>query len=204
VTKDDLRHPLTERTLHLCIDMQRLFSPEGPWPTPWLPRVLPVIREIVAWRPAHTVFARFIPPEKAEAMPGMWRAYYERWRHVTREHLDAGLLELMPELAAFCPPANVVDRTRYSAFSAPDLLPLLRARSADGLIVTGAETDVCVLSTTLAAVDLGIRVVVVRDALCSSSDEGHDSLMELYASRFSEQIEIADAATVLQHWPRGS
>ncbi|GAB9139429.1 hypothetical protein BDS110ZK25_27740 [Bradyrhizobium diazoefficiens] len=38
-----------------------------------------------------------------------------------------------------------------------------------------AETDVCALSTVLSAVDLGFRVVIVEDALCSSSDVGHDA-----------------------------
>jgi len=37
--------PLTERTVHLCVDMQRIFSAEGPWPTPWMDRVLPVVAE---------------------------------------------------------------------------------------------------------------------------------------------------------------
>ena len=32
--------PLTERSVHLCVDMQRIFSAEGPWPTPWMDRVL--------------------------------------------------------------------------------------------------------------------------------------------------------------------
>ncbi len=27
-------------TLHLCIDMQRLFAEETEWRVPWLPRVL--------------------------------------------------------------------------------------------------------------------------------------------------------------------
>jgi hypothetical protein len=40
-------------------------------------------------------------------------------------------------------------------------------------------------------------VIVVRDAACSSSDEGHDMLLRLYHSRFSEQIETADAETIL-------
>jgi nicotinamidase-related amidase len=48
----------------------------------------------------------------------------------------------------------------------------------------------------LDAVDLGYRVIV-RDAVCSSSDEGHDMLMRLYHSRFTEQIETADAAAIL-------
>ena len=34
--------PLTERSVHLCVDMQRIFSADGPWPTPWMDRVLPV------------------------------------------------------------------------------------------------------------------------------------------------------------------
>ena len=46
---------------------------------------------------------------------------------------------------------------------------------------------------TLNAVDLGYRVIVVRDAVCSSSGEGHDMVLRLYHTRFSEQIETADA-----------
>jgi hypothetical protein len=40
----------------------------------------------------------------------------------------------------------------------------------------------------------------VRDAVCSSPDEGHDMLLRLYHTRFSEQIETADAATILSRW----
>ena len=43
-------------------------------------------------------------------------------------------------------------------------------------------------------------MIVVRDAVCSSSDEGHDMLLRLYHSRFSEQIETADAETILLRW----
>jgi hypothetical protein len=32
--------PMTERSVHLCVDMQRIFSAESPWPTPWTDRVL--------------------------------------------------------------------------------------------------------------------------------------------------------------------
>ncbi len=130
----------------------------------------------------------------------MWRRYYARWRTATRECLDPGLLELMPPLAALCPPATVIDKTRYSAFAAPTLAAHLRERQADALVISGSETDVCVLATVLAAVDLGYRVIVVRDAVCSSSDEGHDMLMRLYHTRYSEQIETADAETILSRW----
>jgi nicotinamidase-related amidase len=67
-------------------------------------------------------------------------------------------------------------------------------------LVTGSETDVCVLATIMGAVDHGYRVILVRDGVCSSSDEGHDALLDLYHRRFSTQIETTDAETVLSRW----
>jgi len=192
--------PLTDRSVHLCVDMQRIFSAEGPWPTPWMDRVLPVAAALANRHPERTVFTRFIPPERPNQMPGMWQRYYTRWRVATRERLDLRLLELMPPLAALCPPATVIDKTRYSAFAEPRLIEHLRQRDTDALIVSGSETDVCVLATVLDAVDIGYRVIIVRDAICSSSDEGHDMLLRLYHTRYTEQIETADAATILARW----
>jgi len=67
-------------------------------------------------------------------------------------------------------------------------------------VITGAETDICVLATVLGAVDRGYRVVVVTDALCSSSDESHDALMTFYHERLSQQVETADTETLLSSW----
>ena len=192
--------PLTERSVHLCVDMQRLFSAGGPWPTPWMDKVLPVVAALASRHPERTVFTRFIPPQRPEQMPGMWRRCYARWRMATREVLPLELLELMPPLAALCPPATIIDKTRYSAFAEPGLITHLRRREADTLIVSGAETDVCVLASVLDAVDIGYRVIVVRDAICSSSHEGHEMLMRLYHTRYMEQIETAVAETILGRW----
>ena len=42
-------------------------------------------------------------------------------------------------------------------------------RRCDTVIVTGGETDMCVLSTVLGAADYGLRTIVVQDAVCSAS-----------------------------------
>ena len=192
--------PLDAGVLHLCLDMQNLFVPGAPWATPWMPRVLPVVEKLAARFPDRTLFTRFIPPKHPEDMPGRWQAYYEKWRQVTRERIDPTLLELVPALARFAPPAAVIDKTRYSAFAGTALHQTLQDRRARGLIITGSETDVCVLATVLDAVDLGYRTIVVRDGVCSSSDEGHDALLGLYHRRYSIQIETAGAETILRSW----
>ena len=122
-----LTRPIGITARHLCIDMQRLFSPEGPWPTPWMTRVLPVVEALAERAPQRTIFTRFIPPLRAEEMPGMWQAYYAKWREVTRENVDPSLIELMPSLKRFVPPAAVFDKMVYSAFANGALAARLEA-----------------------------------------------------------------------------
>ncbi len=188
------------RAAHLCIDMQTVFAERTDWHLPWLERVLPSVLRIARARPDRTIFTRFVPPERPEEMPGTWRRYYRRWRHMTLDRLDPAMVELVPELAALVPPATVIDKRVYSPFVEPALREHLRARRIDTLIVTGAETDVCVLATVLGAVDHGYRVILATDALCSASDHTHDALLGLYRERFSEQIEAAETAAILDAW----
>jgi nicotinamidase-related amidase len=134
-------------------------------------------------------------------MPGTWQRYFHRWQEMTLENIDPRLLELVPSLARLAPPAVVVDKHVYSPSVESDLLRVLRKGQTDTLVISGAETDVCVLAAVLGAVDFGYRVVLATDALCSSSDTTHDALLTLYRARFSYQIEASETATILQHWP---
>ena len=105
--------------------------------------------------PAHRVYPLY-HAAAARGYAGHLAALLWSWRETTRDRSTPALLELMPALARLTPPATVIDKTRYSAFFEPQLLQHLRRRSADGLIVTGSETDVCVLATVLGAVDQAI------------------------------------------------
>lgn len=188
------------RAVHLCIDMQNIFAPGSLWATPWMERVLPTIASIAARHPARTIFTRFITPQNPEDRPGQWQAYFERWRRATRSHLAPTALDLVPALARYVPPARIVDKPAYSAFSNPGLARLLIEKHIGTVVLTGAETDVCVLSTVLSAVDLGFRVVIVEDALCSSSDVGHDALMTMYRTRFHGQVDLVTAEELVEFW----
>jgi nicotinamidase-related amidase len=186
--------------IHLCVDMQRLFAEDTPWRTPWLPRVLPVVRRITDAHAERTIFTRFIPAERPGDGSGTWQSYYERWADMTLQRLPRALIELVPELACYAPPALVLDKNIYSPWLMPDLDAALKARAADTLVITGLETDVCVLATVLGAVDRGYRVVVVTDGICSSSDETHDAMLHLYSVRYTGHIQTATAHELLQAW----
>ncbi|MEJ0019849.1 MAG: cysteine hydrolase [Acetobacteraceae bacterium] len=191
---------LGARTAHLCIDMQAVFAEATEWQVPWMRTVLPVVRQIAERHPAETIFTRFIPPAEPDAMPGTWQRYWRRWAHMTRHRLDPALLDLPAPLRALVPPASVVDKCHYSPFLEPGLPHLLRERRIDTLVVSGGETDICVLATVLGAVDRGLRVVLATDALCSTSDQAHDCLVALYRDRFSQQIEAAGSDEILANW----
>jgi nicotinamidase-related amidase len=186
--------------VHLCIDMQNIFARGGLWETPWMARVLPVVEEIAGRFAPETIFTRFITPQTPDHAHGAWRRYYRKWDAAVRTRLPAEMLELVPSLARFCPPARTLDKPCYSAFVGTPLQTVLSEKGADTLVVSGSETDVCVLATVLHAVDLGYRVIVIHDAVCSSSDEGHDALMRVLHGRYSEQIETAYARDVVERW----
>jgi nicotinamidase-related amidase len=188
------------RCCHLCVDMQRLFAEDTPWHTPWMDRVRPKVLALVERHPSETVFTRFIPARRPGEGHGTWRRYYEHWADVTVERLGAEMVELLPELARFVPPAIVIDKNVYSPWIDTDLNPRLQSAGIDTIVVSGGETDVCVLAAVLGAVDRGYRVVVATDALCSSSDETHDALMTLYHRRYGQQVETAETEVILDSW----
>ena len=95
--------PLGENCLHICVDMQRLFAPGGPWAVPWMEKVLPPIEELTARHAASTLFTRFIPADRPGEGPGAWSRYYRRWAEVTLSRIDPGLIELVPSLRVLCP-----------------------------------------------------------------------------------------------------
>lgn len=185
---------------HICVDMQRLFSEKTPWHTPWLARITPAVCKLVAAHPAETIFTRFVPPRKTQDAHGAWRTYYERWESVTLDHVDPSIVDVIPELQRFVPPAILLDKAVYSPWLDGHLLAMLKERHVDTLVVSGGETDVCVLATVIGAIDHGFSVIVARDALCSSRDETHDTSIELYEKRFSEQIKTLRVDEILSAW----
>lgn len=174
--------------LHVCIDMQNMFREKTPWHAPWMPHILPNVVDIVKHHGEKTVFTRFIPPWCADEAPGAWREYYEHWHQMTRSEIDPALLDLVPEIGVLSSSEKTFDKNSYSAWRSKEFQNHLIHHKPETLVLTGGETDICVLFTALEAIDLGYKTVVISDAIYSSLDETHDSILSFYTTRFTNQI----------------
>jgi nicotinamidase-related amidase len=189
---------LGDRWVHVCVDMQRMFASGTPWVTPWLTQVLPRVVRLTASSPERTVFTRFVPAQSPEHAGGAWRRYYERWSEMTLDRLAPNVIDLVPELARFVPPAKMVDKRVYSPWLGASLHADLSQLRVNTLVVSGAETEVCVLATVMGAIDRGYRTIVATDAICSSADQTHDAMMTIYHSRFGMQVETAEVDEIVE------
>lgn len=183
---------------HICVDMQRLFAEDTPWHVPWMVSVLPPVEEMVGHFPDRTIFTLFTPPDDLSEAPGAWRAYYEKWSAMTGERLPAQMTDVVQPLKSFIPPARTFHKSTYSPWIDGRLNRMLRAEGVSRLVITGGETDVCVLATVLGAIDLGYATTVLRDAVCSGVDETHDACLKLLGDRFSVQLKIQYTEEFLQ------
>ena len=191
-----------EAAQHLVIDMQRLFAEATDWQVQNFEAILPGCAALLHHAPDAAVFARFQTPASPEMASGMWKGYYRHWAGVTLDRIDPALLDVVEPLARLAPSAPVIDKPGYSVFSSPGFATLLAARDCRTLVLSGIETDVCVLSTVLEAVDRGLRVVVAQDAVTSGSTEGHIAALQILRSRFDLQVELADTAEIIAAWKR--
>jgi nicotinamidase-related amidase len=192
--------PLGGRAVHAAIDMQRLFAEETEWASPVVYDIAPRVSRIVAHAPQLTLFTRFLTPAHAEDAKGQWQIYYRHWNSVLAGNIRADLLDLIPPLRRFVPPARVIDKYVHSAFEVPQFESALDELGADTIIFTGVETDVCVLATALTAIDRGYRTILVSDAIASSSPPGHSASLESIYPRFDQQVEVVDTDTLLKAW----
>lgn len=103
-------------------------------------------------------------------------------------------LELMP--AVYEPDYDLVvsGKKRYDCFVATDLDHVLRARSIDTLLLTGVNTNSCVLATTIAANTRDYTPVVVEDCVDTMDPALHDAALHVIRQAFGW---VASASQVI-------
>ena len=193
--------PIGSDGVHVVVDMQRLFAEDTGWLVPTIHTVLPNIQRLVDHRPDRALYPRFITPKSAEAADGHWKAFYRRWPQVTQDRLASpALFDLMAPLSAKAPADAQIDKPGFSSFSTPDFAKALARLKAGPLVLTGVETDACVLATAIDAMDRGYRVIVASDAVTSTSLEAHRAALDHLYPRMAPLLELATTSDIIAAW----
>ena len=185
--------PLDRNACVVCVDMQRLFLEPGEWHCPAGLDILANCRELAAATGDQAYFIKYIPPRTPEHAFGQWREFHRRWSSVTLDEAGEEATGLHPAIDDLAEPQRVFDRLGFSAFASDGFAERIRGRTPSAMIVCGVETDVCVLSTILSAVDQGIRTIVPIDAVASASPSGHDAVLNHVLPRYDHQVELCTA-----------
>src|SRR5690242_17151709 len=117
--------PLGADTVHVVIDMQRLFDEETGWRVADLGSVVPAIVGLIEHRPARALYARFITPARIEETKGAWQSYYRQWPQVIADRLPPGIFDLVAPLAPHAAAHQQFDKRGFSAFSGPSFAGML-------------------------------------------------------------------------------
>lgn len=134
---------------------------------------------------------------------------YRMRRFITEE------LERIPELTDFCiegtwghevcdeirpaPGDLIVNKYRSDAFVGTGLEPLLKIHQIRTVILCGAQTDGCCMSTARAANHHDYFVVVLEDCVNSFNRENHEAALKIMRTRF----DVMPSEKVMAAWGSG-
>jgi len=102
------------------------------------------------------------------------------------------------------PDEPVLVKKYASAFFGTDLLSRLTARRVDTLIIVGCTTSGCVRATAVDAIQLGLRPIVVLEAVGDRSPAAHEQSIVDMQAKYADVVRLDDAVEYLARAFRGA
>ncbi len=182
--------------LLVAVDVQRLYRDFAPWALPTVGAVAHAAARLADALACPVLCTRTVFPSAHGIVDGPWRRYEERWRELADDaSADPALLAPLPELANRC--RTVFDKHTYSAFEDPAFERAVLGFHPDPLLITGVETDICVLATVFGAIDRNLPVWLVTDAVAGPDPRGERGTLATLA-RMPEQVRLLSSDDVLE------
>jgi nicotinamidase-related amidase len=97
---------------------------------------------------------------------------------VVTEQYPKGLGRTVPELHAALPPYQPIEKTTFDCCGQPAFLAEIGKLNRKKVILTGMETHICVLQTAIGLLRGGFTPHLVRDAVCSRTEENWKAGLE--------------------------
>jgi nicotinamidase-related amidase len=111
---------------------------------------------------------------------------------------------LLPELRAVYPDADVLDRTTMNAWEDEAVVEAIKATGRRKIVISGLWTEVCLVLPTLSAIAQGYEVFVVTDASGGVSVEAHEHAILRMVNAGAVPVTWLQVLLELQRdWARG-
>jgi nicotinamidase-related amidase len=117
---------------------------------------------------------------------------FRRWDHRACE-IDARLQPL--------PGDYILHKEHASAFAGTPLVGHLVERRVDTLLITGCSTSACVRATATDAKSLGLRPIIVREAVQDRSEIAHEWTLFDIQARFADVVSLEETLAYLRSLP---
>jgi nicotinamidase-related amidase len=117
---------------------------------------------------------------------------FRRWDRRACE-IDARLQPL--------PGEYILYKDHASAFAGTALIGHLVERRVDTLLITGCSTSACVRATATDAKSLGLRPIIVREAVQDRSEVAHEWTLFDIQARFADVVSLDETLVYLRNLP---
>src|SRR6195256_5665037 len=193
------------KTAFVVVDMQNYFVKPGfQGEVPKARAIAPAVNRLPATLRelgGHVVWVKTATNDTRES----WSVYHD-WlqtpercdRRYTSMDLAHEGHALWAELDARPEDAQIV-KNRFSAFlpGSSEIVPYLRGRGIDTVLIGGTATNVCCESSARDAMMLNFKVVMVHDALATYTDAEHNATLTNIYSIFGDVQTIDEAIASL-------
>ena len=161
----------------LVIDMQNVYLAGQPWACLNTEGIAKNIVSLVGKAKGHTVLlTEYLPSPNPT---GTWKDYNRVYADI---NADVWLNELVPDIQKLTQAYPLYRKSTYSSMTIPQVRE--QALRADRLVLTGVVAECCVLYTALEAMDLGCKVIYLKDCISGFTKE-KEAATELILSGLS-------------------
>src|SRR5215212_5584243 len=97
----------------------------------------------------------------------------------------------------------VVHKEHASAFAGTALIGHLVEKRVDTLLITGCSTSACVRATATDAKSLGLKPIIIREAVQDRSEIAHEWTLFDVQARFADVVSVDETLSYLRALPAG-
>jgi nicotinamidase-related amidase len=153
-------------------------------------RNIPVVHVVTSYHGIEEIAAN--PWWRAVADTGATRA------NIMRHQLPGSPgLDVMPEVLDSDYDIVVMNKKRYDSFHATELDHVLRSRGIDTVLLTGVNTNSCVLTTTLSGNAKDYAMVVVEECVDTMDPELHEAALVVIRQAFGWVASLKEVVAAL-------